>query len=143
MVIVNQHGRWRFCVDYRKLNSVTERNQYPMQRVDSIFNALGGKKYFSSLDAIRGFHQLPVKAEDRYKTAFITQEGLYQYLTMPFGLCNAPAAFQRFMNRLLGSMRWRSALVYIDDIIVYTNTLEEHAKELGILLTSAESLHWA
>lgn len=140
VVIVNQHGKWRFCVDYRKLNSVTKKDQYPMQRTDSIFNTLGGKKYFSSLDAVRGFHQLPVKAEDWYKTAFITQEGLYQYITMPFGLCNAPAAFQRFMNRLLGSMRWRSALVYIDDIIVYTNTLKEHAKELATLLKTARFL---
>lgn len=137
VVLVKQKGRWRFCIDYRKLNEVTQKDSYPMQRQDVIFNNLGGFQFFSSLDAARGFHQIGVAKSDRWKTAFVTHDGLFEYRQMPFGLKCAPAVFQRFMDRLLGAMRWQSALVYIDDVIVFSHTLNEHAQHLDTLFKSA------
>lgn len=108
-----------------------------MTRTDSIFDALHGKSVFSILEAARGYHQLPIAEEDRWKTAFLTHRGLYQYKRMPFRLKNAPLQFQCFMDSVLGSLRWTSALVYIDDILVFSNNLEAHASHLGTLLDSA------
>lgn len=137
VVLVNQHGKWRFCVDYRNLNLATVGQAYPMTRTDSVFDALHGKRVFSILDAARGYHQLPVAEDDRWKTAFITHRGLFQYKRMPFGLKNAPIQFQCFMDSILGSLRWTAALVYIDDILIFSDDLESHAEHLRTLLTSA------
>lgn len=137
VVLVKQGGRWRFCIDYRKLNEVTQKDSYPMQRQDLIFSNLGGFQYFSSLDAARGFHQINVSEKDRWKTAFVSHDGLFEYRRMPFGLRCAPAVFQRFMDRLLGSMRWQSALVYIDDVILFSHTLSDHATHINTLLKAA------
>lgn len=135
--LVKQGGKWRFCIDYRKLNEVTRRDSYPMQRQDVIFNNLGGFQFFLSLDAAKGYHQMDVDEKDRWKTAFVTHEGLYEYRKMPFGLKCAPAVFQRFMDRLLGCMRWQSALVYIDDVIIYSMNISEHAAHIDTLLKAA------
>lgn len=137
VVLVRQNGKWRFCIDFRKLNEVTRRDSYPMQRQDVIFDNLGGFQYFSSLDAAKGFHQVNVDEADRWKTAFVTHSGLYEYRKMPFGLKCAPAVFQRFMDKLLGSMRWENALVYIDDVILFSHTISDHAKHIDRLLKSA------
>lgn len=137
VVIVSQNGKNRFCVDYRSLNQWTKPRFYPMQRSDDVFDALLGKKIFSTLDAARGYHAIPVRKEDRWKTAFLTHRGLYHYVYMPFGLKNAPAVFQEFMDRILGSLRWTSALVYIDDVLIFSDTLEQHAEHLEQLLTTA------
>jgi hypothetical protein len=96
VVIVRQNGKDRFCVDYRSLNKYTKPHVYPMQRSDEMFEALAGKQVFSSLDAARGYHQISIKPDHRWKTAFITHRGLFEYKTMPFGLKTAPAVFQRF-----------------------------------------------
>lgn len=123
-VIVRQAKGFRYCIDYRLLNKHTVGDAYPMQRTDALFAALQGSSIFSSLDAARGYHQLPIAEEDRWKTAFISHEGLYEYLVLPFGLRNAPAEFQRVMDqRILGSTRWRTALCYIDDVIIYTKSI--------------------
>ena len=137
VVLVKQHDKWRFCVDYRNLNLATTGQVYPMTRTDFFFDALHGKSVFSILDAARGYHQLPIAEDDRWKTAFLTQRGLYQYKRMPFGLKNVPLQFQCFMDSVLGSLRWTSALVYIDDILVFSDTLEPHASHLATLLDSA------
>ncbi|KAE8217909.1 hypothetical protein CF319_g8112 [Tilletia indica] len=139
VLMVRQYGKWRFCVDYRQLNNNTVSDRYPLPTIDSVFQTLSGKSVFSSLDAIRGYHQLPVRESDRWKTAFICHRGLFQYKTVPFGLKNAPAVFQRLMDRVLGALRWRDAVVYIDDIVVATRTMEEHVRALETLLSSAES----
>lgn len=137
VVLVNQHDKWRFCVDYRDLNSATKGQVYPMTRTDAIFDTLHGKRVFSILDAARGYHQLPIDEQDRWKTAFITHRGLFQFKRMPFGLKNAPLQFQRFMDSVLGSLRWTAALVYIDDILVFSDDLDSHVRHLRMLLDSA------
>ena len=137
VVLVQQHDKWRFCVDYRNLNVATIGEVYPMQRSDAIFDTLHGKRVFSILDAARGYHQLPIAESDRWKTAFITHRGLFQFKRMPFGLRNAPLQFQRFMDSVLGSLWWTAALVYIDDILVFSADIDSHATHLRILLDSA------
>lgn len=102
---------------------------YLMQRTDTTFASLAGMKWFSSLDAARGYHQLPIEEEDRWKTAFTTHHGLFHDKAMPFGLRNAPAIFQRFMEaKILGNLPWITALVYFDDIIVFCKTLRDTSK---------------
>ncbi|KAE8185372.1 hypothetical protein CF328_g7568 [Tilletia controversa] len=140
VVMVKQQQKWRFCVDYRRLNTHTVPDRYPLPTIDAIFNTLCGKKIFSSLDAIRGYHQLGIQADDRWKTAFVCHRGLFQYKRIPFGLRNAPAFFQRFMDRVLGPLRWNEAVVYIDDAVVASDTMPEHVQALERLFQSAESV---
>ena len=140
VVLVHQHDKWRFCVDYRSLNVATIGEVYPMTCSDAIFDTLHGKRVFSILDAARGYHQLPIAETDRWKTAFITHRGLFQFKRMPFGLRNAPLQFQRFMDSVLGSLRWTAALVYIDDILVFSADIDSHATHLRTLLDSAISV---
>jgi hypothetical protein len=137
IVLVKQNGKWRFCVDFRMLNEVTVGDSYPMLRADYVFSAMGGKRFFSTLDCLKGYHQLELDEKDRWKSAFITHRGLYQFKRLPFGLKNAPAIYQRFMDQLLGSLRWTAALVYIDDVIVYSETWPEHVAHLRQLLEAA------
>jgi hypothetical protein len=139
VVIVHQNGKDRFCVDYRGLNRHTRPMVYPMQRSDEMFEALAGKQVFSSLDAARGYHQIPIHKDHRWKTAFITHRGLFEYNTMPFGLKTAPGIFQRFMDGILGRLRWTAALCYIDDVIIFSNTVEEHAQHVEYILRAAIS----
>ncbi|KAE8217742.1 hypothetical protein CF319_g8237 [Tilletia indica] len=140
VLMVKQQTKWRFCVDYRQLNTHTIPDRYPLPTIDSVFQTLSGKTWFSALDAIRGYHQLGVKPEDRWKTAFVCHRGLYQYKMVPFGLRNAPSVFQRLMDHILGPLRWQQAVIYIDDSIVATDTLEEHLAALDTLLSSAEKV---
>lgn len=111
-----------------------------MTRTDSIFDALHGKCIFSILDGAREYHQLPIAEADRWKTAFLTHQGLFQYKRMPFGLKNAPLQFQSFMDSVLRSLRWTAALVYIDDILVFSDDLLTHTAHLSTLLDSAISV---
>jgi hypothetical protein len=139
VVIVKQNGKYRFCVDYRNLNRFTKHTIYPMQRSDEMFDALAGKSVFSNLDAARGYHQIEVDEKDRWKTAFLTHRGLYHYKRMPFGLKTAPAVFQKFMDNMLGRLRWTCALCYIDDVIIFSNSIEEHAQHVDAVLTAARA----
>ena len=104
VVLVWQNNKWRFCVDFRQLNSVTVRDIYPILRSDYVFSRLAGKKYFSLLDALKGYHQVEIDERDRHKTAFISHKGLFQYKRLPFGLKNAPAQFQRLMDEIIGGL---------------------------------------
>lgn len=140
VVLVWQNGKWRFCVDFRQLNAVTKGDAYPMLRADYVFSALADKRYFTMLDAVKGYHQMDLREEDRMKTAFISHRGLYQYKKLPFGLKNAPAIFQRMMDKLLGSLRWQAALVYIDDVIIFSSTWPEHIAHLRTILQSATKI---
>lgn len=128
-------GTWRFCVDYRGLNNITPRDVYPLPRIDDALDALAGAKYFSTLDAWAGYWQVGVAEEDQAKTAFATRRGLFEYKVMPFGLVNAPASFQRAMNLILHGLTWRTCLVYLDDIIVFSATFEEHLSRLDEVLS--------
>ena len=106
-----------------------------MPRVDDTLHTLGGSKFFSTLDLANGYWQVEVEEKDTQKTAFNTPEGLYEFRVMPFGLCNAPATFQRLMERVLGDMKWTDCLVYVDDIIVVGKTFPDHLHHLGNVLS--------
>lgn len=128
-----KNGEWRFCVDYRSLNDVTVTDSYPLPRLDDVIERLAGARYFSSLDLAGGFWQIPIREEDKQKTAFVTPEGLYEFNRMPFGLKNAPPGFQRLMNRLFGQLIWQYLLVHMDDLLVFSKTFEEHLINLKIV----------
>ena len=135
MVFVRKKdGTTRPCVDYRKLNDVTRRDAYPLPRVDDCLDCLSGAKIFSTLDLQSGYWQIEVKEEDRPKTAFVTRGGLYEYVTMPFGLCNAPSTFERCMELVLKGLQWRTLLIYLDDIIILSSTFSEHIERLDEVL---------
>lgn len=141
VVCVLQHGKYRFCVDFRRLNEYTPPMKYPLPRPDSIFNALGGKQYFSTVDANKGYHQFAINPKSRQLTAFVTEsKGLWQYKRVPFGLKNAPAFFQQSMDEILGSMRWDYVLAYIDDVIIYSHSYDDHLNHVDKVLAALESV---
>ena len=119
-------GGVRFCIDFRKLNQNTQKDAQPLPRIDETLDALDGTCYFSTLDLASGYWQVELHPKDKEKTAFVTPFGFYQFWVMPFGLCNAPATFQCLMERVLAGLQWSSRLVYLDDIIVYSRSDEEH-----------------
>ena len=127
-------GTLRFCVDYRKVNTITKRDAYPLPRIDDTLGTLGGSKFFTTMDLASGYWQVEMAPEDRPKTAFSTPEGLYQFKVMPSGLCNAPATFQRLMDRVLGTLKWSSCLVYFDDIIVVGSSFGDHLRHIASVL---------
>jgi Reverse transcriptase (RNA-dependent DNA polymerase) len=114
----------RFCVDYRRLNEVTIPDAYRLPRQDDAMDALGGSIIFSVLDLSHGFHQLPLDKASRSKTAFSTRRGLYQWTTVPFGIRNGHAAFQRLLDSVLAGLTFECCLLYLDDIIVYSKSFE-------------------
>lgn len=124
-----------FCVDYRKVNKVTRKDSYPLPRVDDLLDLLAGAQWFSTLDLASGYWQVEVHPQHREKTAFTTGQGLYEFRVMPFGLCNAPSTFQRLMELVLAGLRWDICLAYLDDIVVFGHTFEEHLQRLRIVLS--------
>ncbi|XP_063215566.1 retrovirus-related Pol polyprotein from transposon 412 isoform X1 [Bacillus rossius redtenbacheri] len=130
VLVAKKDGQLRFCVDYRKLNDVTKKDSYPLPRIDDTLDTLSGTRWFSTLDLKSGYWQVELHPEDKEKTAFSTGSGLFQFTVLPFGLCNAPATFERLMELVLHSLTWKTCLVYLDDIIVVGNTVKEHLKNL-------------
>ena len=124
----------RFCVDYRKLNAVTIKDAYPLPRIDDTLDALSGADCFSTLDLASGYWQVGMEEEAKEKSAFVCGEGLYQFQVMPFGLVNAPATFERLMERVLTGLQWQTCLVYLDDIIIYSKGADEHRRRLEEVL---------
>ena len=134
VLIPKPDGSIRFCIDYRKLNAVTENDSYALPRVDDCLDSLGEARYFTTLDANCGYWQIDVNETDREKTAFTCHKGLYQFKRMPFGLMTAPATFQRAIDVVLSSVRFQCALTYLDDIVVYSPTFDKHLEDLSTVL---------
>jgi len=127
-------GSLRLCVDYKKLNEVTVRNSYPLPLINDIIDRVKGAKYFTKLDLRSAYNLIRIKEGDEYKTAFRTKYGHYEYLVMPFGLKNAPAVFQSFINSVLRPFLEKSVILYLDDILIYSSSLEEHHKTVRSVL---------
>ncbi|KAJ9516842.1 hypothetical protein QJQ45_027257 [Haematococcus lacustris] len=130
LFVKKKSGELRMCLDYRQLNKITIRDQYPLPRIDDLFIKLSGCTVFSSLDLQAGYNQIRITPEDVPKTAFRTPDGHYQFKVLSFGLCNAPATFQRVMNDAFAPVLNQCALVYLDDILVMSKSVDEHLKHL-------------
>lgn len=133
LLVRKKNGEQRMCIDYRKLNSLTIQDRYPLPRIDDQIDRLRGGKYFTSLDLKSGYYQIPMNNEAKKYTAFSTYAGLYEFNRMPFGLTNAPRCFQRFMNRVLGPVN-NIAAVYLDDVLLHAKTVEDALEGLRKVL---------
>lgn len=126
--------RLRIVIDFRRLNNLTIGDSFPLPNITDILDQLGNAKYFTTLDLASGYHQIPMAELDKKKTAFSTPYGHYEFNRMPFGLRNAPATFQRLMNSVLTGIQGLRCLVYLDDIVIYGSSLEDHNKRLTEVL---------
>lgn len=135
VVVRKKNGDVRLCIDYRKLNLQTVKDAYALPNVEESFSALNGSKWFSVLDLKSGFYQIEVEESDKHKTAFVCPLGFFEFNRMPQGITNAPSTFQRLMERCMGDLNLKQALVFIDDLIVFSSTLEEHEERLLNVLT--------
>ena len=133
VLVTKKDGDTRFCVDYRQLNDATTKDAYPLPRIDDTLDMLAGKQWFSTLDLASGYWQFSLSQEARVKTAFATHSGLFQFRVMPFGLCNAPATFERLMDWVLQGLRWSRCLVYLDDIISFRSTFDGALTNLTLI----------
>jgi hypothetical protein len=131
VIVKKRDGSPRFCIDFRRLNSITQKDVYPLPRIDDIIERLNGSTIFSKLDLRSGYFQVPLAHDERHKTAFTTPDGLWQFNRLPQGLKNSPAVFQRLMNQTLGALRWDICLAYLDDIIVYSTSFNQHLIEVN------------
>ena len=134
VMIKKKDGTQRFCIDYRKLNAVTIKDNHPLPRIDNVLEQLAGSIYFSTLDLQSAYWNIPVKIEDRFKTAFVTFDGLYEFKVMAFGLSNAPSTFQRYIQKVLSDLLHRCAMAFLDDIVIFSKTFEEHLEHLKLVL---------
>jgi len=134
LLVKKKDGSSRLCVDYRQLNKMTIKNKYPLPRIGDLMDQLHGSSMFSKIDLRSGYHQILVKADDVQKTAFRSRYGHYEYVVMPFGVTNAPTVFMDYMNRIFRPFLDKFVVVFIDDILIYSRTQEEHAEHLRLVL---------
>ena len=134
VIVPKKNGDIRMCVDYRGLNMSTERPIYPIPDSRQLFDTLSGAKYFSFLDLSNGYYNLEVEEKDKKKTAFITRRGQFEFNRLPFGLCGAPATFQKLMNVILKDVNYQKCLIYLDDVLIFSNSFHNHVKNVKIIL---------
>jgi len=134
LFVKKKDGSLRLCIDYRELNRVTVKNKYPLPRINDLFDQLAEATIFSKIDLRSGYHQLKIKREDVPKIAFRTRYGHYKFLVLPFGLTNAPAYFIDLMNQVFHTFLDKFVVVFIDDILVYSKTREDHIEHLRTVL---------
>ena len=134
LFVKKKDGSLRLCIDYRKLNRVTVKNRYPLPRIDDLFDQLRGAKVFSKIDLRSGYHQLRIRESDIATTAFRSRYGHYEFVVMPFGLTNAPTAFMNLMNQVFGAYLDQFVIVFIDDILVDSESWEQHERHLRMVL---------
>ncbi|KAK8941176.1 hypothetical protein KSP39_PZI010028 [Platanthera zijinensis] len=139
LFVKKKDGSLQLCIDYRELNKLTIRNQYPLPRIDDLFDQLVNARVFSKIDLRSGYHQMRIKEEDIYKTAFSTRYRHFEFVVMPFGLTNAPAVFMDLMNRVFKEYLDKFVIVFIDDILIYSKDKEEHAEHLKIVLQTLKN----
>ena len=133
LFVKKKDGTLRLCVDYRGLNDATVKDAFPLPVIDDILDDTKGAKMFSKIDLAQAYHQVQIKETDRHKTTFRTKYGSYEWNTMPFGLCNAPAVFQRTINNTLKGLLGKTCLAYLDDILIFSpdaETHEQHVREV-------------
>ncbi|GBG73336.1 hypothetical protein CBR_g13056 [Chara braunii] len=128
-------GTLRMCIDYRGLNAITVKNREPLPRIDDLLDRVQGCRYFSKIDLESEYHHIAIRPEDQHKTAFQTTYGLYEFVVMPFGLCNAPGTFQHAMSRIFHDYLDMFVIVYLDDILIFSKTIEEHVAHLDKVLS--------
>lgn len=133
VIVTKKDGSLRLCIDNRKLDSCCTRDAFPLPRIEEALEALGQAKYFSTLDLTSGYWQVEVAQQDKHKTAFSTPMGLFGANRMPFGLQNAPSTFQRLMTCCFGDLNFTHLLIYLDDLIIFSKTFNEHLERLQLV----------
>ena len=133
LLVKKANGKWRMCVDYRALNTRTVRDWHPLPSIQSILSTLGGSTVFSKIDFVSGFHKIRIQDKDMETTAFNTPFGAFEWVVMPFGLCNVPSTFQRVVNDVLRDHLGIFVWVYIDDILVSSKDADEHQRHLDLV----------
>ncbi len=130
VLIRKRDGQVRWCLDYRALNKVTSKDLFPLPLIEECLDTLAGNRWFSKLDANSAYWQIPVVKSDQKKTAFITKYGMFEFVKMSFGLCNAPATYCRVMDLVLRGLQWNILLAFLDDILILGQTFKEHLNNL-------------
>jgi len=138
VMVRKQDGSMRFCVDYRKVNELLKKDKFPLPKIDTCLDTLNGCKYYRSCDLRWGYWQTEIDERDRDKTAFVTRKGQWHFKVLSFGLCNAPSQFARIMELVMSGLTYDICLVYVDDILVFSKTFEEHCDRLSTIFDRLE-----